>query len=419
MPIRPRHLPSRPVFSLLAVSALALSTREASAEWLVEAGSAGLNKSMDGWCSFPEAIEAVNLGTKTANGATHFDCTNSGGGTDIVLEGVSWARYRTFGATIRRSTNIYAWIIEGEPTIEDPGAFTLKIEGTENGAPIEVSLVSVKIRHTGTARGRVLDNRANLRLYETVISGGNVQGNSGEAGDGGGILNKGELEVKKSMITGNRANRGGGIFSSSIPGVGLYESTVDNNNASQQGGGIFSAGRLFVLRSTISTNVATGNGGGVFSVAATNAYCDLYWTTVAFNRGAVGGGVFINSTSVNTITRGSIIASNTRSNGSTLDDYNGFPNRDDGEVNGDPPVRNLFRTSAGVQMPAGTDIINSNPQLGALTHFNGSFTRTHPLPSSSSARNQAAVGTPFHDDMDQNYNFRPDIGADLGAFELP
>jgi hypothetical protein len=252
-----------------------------------------------------------------------------------------------------------------------------------------------------------------------VISGGNVQGNSGEAGDGGGILNKGELEVKKSMITGNRANRGGGIFSSSIPGVGLYESTVDNNNASQQGGGIFSAGRLFVLRSTISTNVATGNGGGVFSPAATNAYCELYWTTVAFNRGAVGGGVFINSTSVNTITRGSIIASNTRSNGSTLDDYNGFPNRDDGEVNGDPPVRNLFRTSAGVQMPAGTDIINSNPQLGALTHFNGSFTRTHPLPSSSSARNQAAVGTPFHDDMDQNYNFRPDIGADLGAFELP
>jgi hypothetical protein len=334
MPIRPRHLPSRPVFSLLAVSALALSTREASAEWLVETGSAGLNKSMDGWCSFPEAIEAVNLGTKTANGATHFDCTNSGGGTDIVLEGVSWARYRTFGATIRRSTNIYAWIVEGEPTIEDPSAFTLKIEGTENGAPIEVSLVSVKIRHTGTARGRVLDNRANLRLYETVISGGNVQGNSGEAGDGGGILNKGELEVKKSMITGNRANRGGGIFSSSIPGVGLYESTVDNNNASQQGGGIFSAGRLFVLRSTISTNVATGNGGGVFSVAATNAYCELYWTTVAFNRGAVGGGVFINSTSVNTITRGSIIASNTRSNGSTLDDYNGFPNRDDGEVNG-------------------------------------------------------------------------------------
>ena len=141
----------------------------------------------------------MNLGTKTANGATHFDCTNSGGGTDIVLEGVSWARYRTFGAVIRRSTNIYAWIVEGEPTIEDPGAFTLKIEGTENGTPIEVSLVSVKIRHTGTARGRVLDNRAILRLYETVISGGNVQGNSGEAGDGGGILNRGELEVKKSI----------------------------------------------------------------------------------------------------------------------------------------------------------------------------------------------------------------------------
>jgi hypothetical protein len=417
MHLRPRHLRSRLALSLLAVSAIALATRDASATWLVEAGSAGLNKSMDGWCSLPEAIEAVNLGTKTANGATHFDCTNSGGGTDIMLEGVSWARYRTFGATITRSTSIYAWIIDGEPTIEDSGAFTLKIDGTENGAPIEVYLFSVKIKHTGSAKGRVLDNRARLFLFETVISGGNVQGNTGENGDGGGILNKGALDVRKSMITGNRATRGGGIFSSSIDGVGMYESTVDNNNASQQGGGIFSAGRLYVLRSTISTNVATGNGGGVFAPAATNAYCELFWTTVAFNRGAAGGGVFINSISVNTVTNGSIIASNTRSNGSAHD-YVGFPNRDDGMVNANLPIVNLFGTSVDVESPAATDIKNSNPQLQPLTHFNGSFTRTHPLPSNSSARNQAADGTPFNDNIDQNYNFRPDTGADLGAFEL-
>jgi predicted outer membrane repeat protein len=417
MHIHPRRSFPRSAFALVAVAVIVVSAREASATWPVEAGSAGLNKAMDGWCSLPEAIEAVNLGTKTAAGATHFDCVNSGGGTDIMLEGVWWARYRTFGATITKSTSIYAWLIDGEPVVEDSGPVTLRIDGTNpDGTPIDVWLFSIKLEHSGAARGRVLENRAHLLLYETVISGGNVQGNSGQDGDGGGILNLGNLEIQKSIITNNRANRGGGIFSASVVGTGMYEVTIDNNNASQQGGGIYSAGRLFVVRTTISSNVAAGNGGGVFAATADNAYCELFFTTVAFNRGATGGGVFINSTSVNTVTNGSIVGSNVRTN-NTLDDYSGFPNRHEGEIKNDG-VRNLYRTGLGVQSPAPMDLIGFDPQLGMLTHFNGSFTRTHPLAPGSPARDVALVGSQFNDGYDQNYESRPEPGADLGSFEV-
>src|SRR6185369_1890826 len=107
-----------------------------------------------------------------------------------------------------------------------------------------------------------------------------------------------------------------------VEGIEAWELTVDNNNATQEGGGIYNAGRQFFVRTTISTNTAGGNGGGVFFTKADNSYCELYFTTVAFNTAAAGGGVYVNSPNtlgVNTVTSATIVAKNKRPNG-TADD---------------------------------------------------------------------------------------------------
>lgn len=402
----------RPVLSLLAGLAVALAAQESQATYMVEAGSSGTNKVWDGWCSLPEAIEAINQ-DKTAHGNFNYDCVNSGGGSDILLEGVSTAYYKTFGAVITKSTTISGYYIDSLALVEHDGAFTLKIEGA---GPIDVYLISLHLRHIGGTSGRVIDNRSNLYMMDTVITGGNIAANSGAAADGGGIYNLGSLEMFNSTISGNAAKRGGGLFSNSAVGSAMWETTIDNNTASQQGGGIYSAGRLHAVRSTISTNVATGNGGGIYATTADNSYCELYFATVAFNRGASGGGVFVSSDSVHTNTNGSIVANNVLTN-NTYDDYNGYPNRENGVVK-TTNIRNLFRSSTGVLSPAPLDLFGSDPLLSALTNYGGSFTRTHPLGATSPARNVAIAGTFGNDGYDQNYNYRPPTNADLGSFEV-
>ena len=163
---------------------------------------------------------------------------------------------------------------------------------------------------------------------------------------GGGILNEGTLVLSASTVTGNTANRGGGLanqstgtltvtnctvsentagaWSGGLRNLGLAEvidttvsnntairssagvtnrpgatmtlirTTVDGNIAGSESGGISNSGTMTVINATVSGNEAGETGGGVTN----NATLTLVSTTVSGNTAPVGGAIVSNSGSV-------------------------------------------------------------------------------------------------------------------------
>src|SRR6185436_15381148 len=212
----------------------------------------------------------------------------------------------------------------------------------------QVYIFGFQIQRTGDTKGRIIENTGDLFLDGVKIVNGDVTGKSGAAGFGGGIFNNGgTLFITGSTVRNNKAEFGGGIWSTGANGTHLDKSTVSTNTSNHEGGGIWSSGRTFMIESTLSDNKATGNGGGVFVTAGDNAYCDINWSTVAFNTAAKGGGVFVTIPETNTLS--SIIASNKRPSG-TLDDYSGDPHGQSGGP-GMPNETNVFRSTLGILNP--------------------------------------------------------------------
>ncbi|MGB2897344.1 MAG: choice-of-anchor Q domain-containing protein [Anaerolineales bacterium] len=126
---------------------------------------------------------------------------------------------------------------------------------------------------------------------------------------GGGIKNNGEATITQTTISGNSANnQGGGIVNTST--VSLVQSTISDNEAAS-GGGIQNNGTLFLEDSTVSGNQATSRGGGILSESCGGCiYTYLNNATVSDNTADEGGGVYDNG-SGDVIASNSIIASNT------------------------------------------------------------------------------------------------------------
>ncbi|WP_308256203.1 choice-of-anchor Q domain-containing protein [Geminocystis sp. GBBB08] len=138
-------------------------------------------------------------------------------------------------------------------------------------------------------------------------------------GKGGGIANKGTLQINNSVVLVNSSiGSGGGIYNGANGTLTLNRSTVafnsTSNNTSLGGGGIFNeSGEMTIINSTISGN-ASIIGGGIWTQGNQTTIIN---TTIANNSGSRGAGIFSGSTdtttSVNTILRNSIVATNINS----------------------------------------------------------------------------------------------------------
>uniref|UniRef100_A8M589 Parallel beta-helix repeat n=2 Tax=Salinispora arenicola TaxID=168697 RepID=A8M589_SALAI len=71
--------------------------------------------------------------------------------------------------------------------------------------------------------------------------------------EGGGIYNDGELVLRKTKVTGNQANLGGGIYNADGGILTLFTTKVIKNIAVTDGGGIFNE-----MGGTVELNTATG-----------------------------------------------------------------------------------------------------------------------------------------------------------------
>jgi CSLREA domain-containing protein len=252
-----------------------------------------------------------------------------------------------------------------------------------------------------------------FRIETTVtISGVTIQGGGSPTGEGGGILNVGNLTILNVVIRDNNAGLAGGGIDSSV-GISLTidGSTISGNRASDGNGGgvnVGSTGNLTISNSTITNNAATIDGGGIYD-GATGGTTSITNTTISGNRAdGHSGGIHIFSTAT--------IASSTITGNRADNDTAGLPGNGGGVSVGAGGALTIRRTivagntdsSAGAEAPdcstgpmsgesnligntancaytpGPTDKANVSPLLGVLAD-NGGPTMTHALLTGSPA----------------------------------
>ena len=262
-----------------------------------------------------------------------------------------------------------------------------------------------------------------LTLNDTIVSGN-------FAGDGGGIFNSDQLTLNNSTVSDNSAFTGGGIFSDgssviltdttvsdnaavtqgggilsgSSSSLSLENVTVSGNNGGTNGGGIANFGTAILENTTLSNNSAGNDGGGIFNEQF--ATSTLINTTISGNSASGnGGGIFNNSSAMPfpgeaTLTN-TIVLGNTATN------------------SGDEISGTITDNGGNITSGNAADVFESIDMNGGGTLAdNGGPVQTIALNSDVTNPALNVVTTVLT--TDARGVTRPNDGtADIGAFELP
>lgn len=294
--------------------------------------------------------------------------------------------------------------IGGDVTIDGDGLVTLSGGGTTGilrvpaGASLELRELSLADGNDALGQGGALDNAGALRLSRVTVR-------DSRAENGGGIANRGSLEVTESTLAGNHATtNGGGIFNDGGT-IWIERTLLYNNTADFYGGGAYSrAGVVALTNSTLSENVADLRGGGLYHIGP----AQVTWTTFVRNRASYdsGGSIY----SVGALAWGSSVFAG------------GLPRNCAGIGEFSSQGHSVSSDGSCVDSVAG-DLGNRDPRLGVLQD-NGGPTFSHALLGGSPARD---LGDPAScPETDQRGTGRPIDGngdgisaCDAGAFEAP
>ncbi len=384
--------------------------------------------------TFP-CSEAGVLAAIAAGGGPHtFDCA---GPTTV-----------TTTTTIAVDNDV---ILDGENNLILDGNETHRVLTVTVGVTAE--LWNLTITRGSSSGGAGLQNVGTLLLANSTVS------DSTATGFGGGIQNgfAGTLTLEGSMVRGNRARRGAGIYSNGTM-LEITDSTIDLNVLEgvvpdlDRGAGIYlDRGTLTISSSTLSTNFTRGFGGGaIFSRTGTvtvmdstlveNTVASANWgggilnesATVAFtnttfsdNLGWDGGGAIYNLSGTVTLTNCTVALSDdispaivnrgalTLTNTLIVDDECvGDGSFTSGSGNLESPGNSCRLTDPSDQVNVSAATVN----LGSLAD-NGGPTETHALGTGSAAIDTA--GPALCPEADQRGVPRPQgLGCDVGAVEM-
>ncbi|HNB51554.1 MAG TPA: CSLREA domain-containing protein, partial [Anaerolineales bacterium] len=269
----------------------------------------------DGDCSLREAIRAANTDASV-------DACPAGSGTDTISLPIGTINLTNVGSNdVGGDLDILSNL-----TMQGAGAGFTEIHGQMGERILEAAF--------GTE----------VTVKDVTISGG--QDLTG--GAGGGILSLGVFTLERSIVTGNTASSGGGVWNSGST-MTIIESTISNNtdngNAGGAGlggspdtvttlisstvtenvtghgaGGINTYNGTFILiNSTVSNNINTSVSFGGAGIFISGAEAELYLinSTVSGNvsTDAVGGGLFINNGSTAYIFNSTIAYNSATSSG--------------------------------------------------------------------------------------------------------
>jgi hypothetical protein len=157
----------------------------------------------------------------------------------------------------------------------------------ESGAG--ASLYNVVLTDNGAlSRGGAIFNAGILTVENSLISA-NIARNSAAmvpTGSGGGIFNQGTAFVQWStMIQYCHADAaGGGIFNDSGGTMHIDNSTIKQNDTAGNGGGISNRGQLDMNGGTLLLNWASGNGGGGGGIECAAGTATLISVDIASNQ---------------------------------------------------------------------------------------------------------------------------------------
>ncbi|CAN5758666.1 hypothetical protein BH23CHL8_BH23CHL8_07820 [soil metagenome] len=180
----------------------------------------------------------------------------------------------------------------------------LTVRGVCHGVTtIAQDLAIVGIRPRGAAKPRLDGDRggsvvtvepvATVSMRKLAINGGSgSEVVSVGVLDGGGVVNKGTLVLRRVVVRGNRATNGGGLYNDGA--LTLRDSSVVRNTVTTHGGGIIIdlGATVRLMGSTrISGNTAAHWGGGIYNG---NATLTLRGSTVVKDNTAEqrGGGIY-------------------------------------------------------------------------------------------------------------------------------
>jgi hypothetical protein len=290
------------------------------------------------------------------------------------------------------------------------------------------------------ASGGCVASNGTVSLNSTRVESCRVEASGAAQAAGGGVWGRG-VKMTCSTVTNcgavslSHSAKGGGIYAG-LAGFHSTDSTVSNNvaasyavapnsagggaifrsdailerttvsgNVADKGGGLYSTASIAVVNSTITSNIANDLVGGV----SADGSATIYSSTIAFNRASrqfepVG----VNAGSIYAMS--SIIASNMyRYNGN---DFELDVASADGQVSG---AHNLIIASSATTLPL--DTLTSCPRLAPLTD-NGGPTRTHALlpgsPAIDAGDDAFSLGT---DQRGAGFDRVVGAAADIGAYE--
>jgi subtilisin family serine protease len=301
------------------------------------------------------AVEITTDGYLTVNTANDTPDINPGDGRAQDAAGKTSLRAAVMEANALPLDNIYILLPAGEYRLaiagrnEDAAATgDLDVDRAQSGpfAPTLTILGGVATQEfpggaviDANGLDRILDVSSGneLHLENVVLRGGDAL-----PGDGGGVRNAGGLTLVNATVSGNRAVRGGGIYSTGI--VQVTESEIGNNSATGNGGGIYNADQaaddqptLVIERSTIATNTAL-NGAGIYHADARDSAevvvgpLVITNSTISGNRAQHrGGGIFSTNTARGSIDNSTIVA-NEADGGDEADDLVGWWRGEDNTV---------------------------------------------------------------------------------------
>lgn len=158
----------------------------------------------------------------------------------------------------------------------------------------------------GSAGGRLVENYGELGFYGVTFTKGDVTGSQHLTGRGGAIFNgntqgfaQGAItSAANSVITGNKARKGGGIYND-WGKITQLAVTISNNSATVAGGGLYNHdGHITGSFLTVSGNTAPA-GGGIYNFSTETGQATpekgtikMSAVTIQNNSARAGGGLF-------------------------------------------------------------------------------------------------------------------------------
>jgi len=369
---------------------------------------------------FGGGIQAYSPVTVTNSRIVSNTAAGHGGGLDYSYDGA-------FAGTVSAASIVNSQVLSNTATA--PTTTTFGLGGgldVESGTTVTVT-GSTLAGNTADYGGAILNDYSapisgsNVVTGTTLILTNSVVVSNTATRNGGGVSNDGgQVQVTTSMVAGNAARYGGGLynydhFTGSIAVIGsgtiaVANSAIVSNTTTLDGGGVSNdvGSTLTMTNSTIAGNTAAGFGGGILTYSSTVA---LVNDTVAGNTSPnSGGGISIaNTNSLSTTLTNSILALNNAPRGP---DCNGAFTSGGYNVVGS--------TSGGCAPSGGMgDVTNRDPRLGPLRD-NGGPTLTRALLPDSPAIDLVSPASCAGLTTDQRGFPRPfPVGGacDAGAYE--